>query len=296
MKKFLSIFTAIAILTSLTACSNSEGTPDSNNSQNVSQNSETSSDNNSENSEKTLEELIDSFEMDDFPAPDGEILKKADAVDVAAEGDLVRAVIYDHAYMRKVQPFFVNTFDDPNAFDWDNMEFKSMSEVLENVPEDLGWFKIKAGDVLDNGLKVKSASISLGQGMDGMVYGTSAEFEGELTLEGILYCYPEDDYNIAKGAVIFFPDAVKHPDFVVPYDDLDGEPNMMVMPDSRFAMLHSGEEIYIGLESELPNGISEMFAHEDTVKATVTLTDLNYRKTTAGVRMFATVKTAEPLA
>lgn len=304
MKKFLTTITAIAILvslSSLTACSNAEDAPTGNNSQNVSQNSgnsEISSDNNSENSEngfenseKSLKELIDSFEMDDFPAPDGEILKKADAADVVAEGTLVRAVTYDFAYMRKVQPVFVNTLDDPNAFDWDNMEFKPMPEI----PEDLGWFKIKAGDVLDNGLKVKSAKISLGMGMDGMVCNTSAEFEGELTLEGILYCYPEDDYNISKGNVIFFPNTAKHLDFVVPYDDLDSEPNMVCMPGSEFALLHSGKGIWFGSESELPNGISELFAHDNIVKASVTLTDLRYRKTTTGVRISANVKSAEPL-
>lgn len=300
MKKFLTIITAMALLASLTACSNVEGEPQSNSSQTVSQNSETSTDNNSENledpensgnSEKSLKELIDAFEMDDFPAPDGEILKKADAVGVEGSGDYVYAVTYDFAYMRKVQPVFVNTLDDPSAFDWDNMEFKSMPET----PEHLGWFKIKAGDVLDNGLTVKSASLSLGHGMDSLVYYTSAEFDGELTLEGVLYCYPEDDYNISKGDVIFFPNTAKHLDFVVPYDDLDSEPNMVCMPGSEFALLHSGKGIGFGSESELPNGISELFAHDNIVKASVILTDLRYRKTTTGVRISANVKSAEPL-
>lgn len=136
MKKILSIFTAVAILTLLTACSNADETLDNNGSGTILQNPETSSDNNSEDlessenpensgiSEKSLKEMIDAFEMDDLPAPDGEILKKADAVDAVMNGDLVCAVTYDFAYMRKVQPIFVNTLDDPSAFDWDNMEFK----------------------------------------------------------------------------------------------------------------------------------------------------------------------------
>ena len=316
MKKILTVITTIALLaslSSLTGCSNAEGTPTDSNSEPVSQTSETGPDNDFQssdiytgsglqdhenldipdiNSEEYIRAQIEAFDMDDFPAPDGEILKKADAVGIKGSDNYVYAVTYDFAYMRKVQPIFVSTLDDPNSFDWDTMEFKSEPEI----PEDLGWFKIKAGDVLDNGLTVKSAEISLGKGFDGMVYGTSAEFEGELTLEGVLYCYPEDGYNIDKGAVIFFPNAVKHPELVTPYDDYDFEPNYFCAPGSNFALLYSGREIWLGGESGLPDGISELFADTDAVKAKVTLTGLGYRRTTTGVKIFAEIKTAEPLA
>lgn len=291
MKKVLAFIAALTLAVFVTACGDKiRQENQSSDTEPGAQLTNSSDSTGTENPEKSLKELIDSFEMDDFPAPDGEILKKADAVGVEGDGERVFAVTYDFAYMRKVQPIFINTLDDPDAFDWDNMEFKSVPEI----PEDLGWFKIKAGDMLDNGLKVKSASISLGRGMDGMVYNTIAELEGELALEGIMYRYSKDDVYITPGDVIFYPDAVKHPNHVVLYD-YSLEPWQNCDPKSNFALMYSGKSIELGNESELPDSIIDLFGSENAVKVRITFTNPTYRMTPMGIMMFAETKTAEPL-
>lgn len=302
MKKFLSVITVLALLTSLTACSGRDGqnSNSTNGSQDSNQSTDQSSDQSMDQSDDQSSEpivqpvtdikaLIDEFEMDDFPAPDGTVLKKADATIFS---QLPLAVGYEFSYIRKVQPVFRNTIDEPNTFDWNEMKF---TPELPEAPEDLGYFKIKAGDVLDNGLTVKSAEIYFGNGMDGQLYSTKAEFDGELTLDGILYCWSEDDYNIAKGDVFFFPDCAKHPDFIAPYKELLIEPNSFCDINAGLAIAYSGNDIHLGNESEMPSDISELFRHKTAIKALVTLTDFRYSQTMTGVLLHAKITDAAEL-
>lgn len=307
MKKFLSLITTLAVLSSLTACTggnqsseqSSSQTSDQSTSQTIDESLSRSTDQSTESleqsgesfepSEDAVKAALDAFPMDDFPAPDGTVLKKADAT---LFSNLPIAVGYEFSYIRKVQPVFRNTIDEPDSFDWNEMQF---TPELPEASEDLGYFKIKAGDVLDNGLTVKSAEIYLGMGIDGQTYYTAAEFDGELTLDGILYCFPEDGYNIGKGDVYFFPDCAKHTDFIAPYEEFLIEPNLFCDMDDSLAIAYSGNNLYLGNESEMPSDVSELFRHKTSLKARITITDLGYYQTMAGVKSFAKiVSAAEP--
>lgn len=304
MKKFLAVIAALSVLTSLTACnagneqSGNSFNSDQSTDQNVGQSSDQSSSGSDETDSNTsdlaadIRAAIDAFDMDDFPAPDGTVLKKADATLVEGSGSFTHAVGYEFSYVRKVMPFFRSSIDEPNMIDWDTLEF---NPPLPEAPDDYGYFKIKAGDMLDNGLTVKSAEIYFGHGMDGTLWYNSAEFEGELTLDGVLYCFPEDDYNIDKGAVIFFPDTAKHSDLVTPYADLDRDPGVFRDSSLNFVVASSGNYFNIGNESEMPSDISELFRHKSFVKAKVTLKNISYRSTTSGVLSFADIVDAVEL-
>lgn len=299
MKKFLAVIAAISVLTSLTACDaeNEQSGNSFNSDQSTGQNVDQSSDQSSSSSDETdpvtdIRAAIDAFEMDDFPAPDGTVLKKADATLVEGSGSFTHAVGYEFSYVRKVIPFFRSSIDEPDMIDWDTLEF---TPALPEAPEVPGYFKIKAGDVLDNGLTVKSAEIYFGYGMDGILFFNKAEFEGELTLEGVLYCYPEDDYNIGKGDVIFFPNTEKHSDLIVLYSETDRRDIGTFWDNKHGLVIASGANINLNNESDLPSDISEMFRHEDFVKARVTLKNISYRMTTMGVLAFADIVDAVKL-
>lgn len=289
MKKILAVITAISVLTSLTACNaenDRNGDPLSGN-QSSDQSNDQSSDQSSSDPDPVIDirAVIDAFDMDDFPAPDGTVLKKADATLVEGSGSFTHAVGYEFSYARKVMPFFRSSIDEPDMINWDTLEF---TPALPEAPEVPGYFKIKAGDVLDNGLTVKSAKIYFGHGMDGILYRNEAEFEGELTLDGVLYCYPEDGYNIDKGDVIFFPNTAKHSDLITLYSEIDR--GLGTFWDNKHGLvIASGANINLNNESDLPSDISEMFRHEDFVKARVTLKDISYRMTTMGVLAFADI-------
>lgn len=75
------------------------------------------------------------------------------------------------------------------------------------------WFLAKPGDVLENGLVVKSAScgfekVGFPDGTEGVIQSVSeVTFENTLTLSGVLYCEPEDDLYVTNGNLFFFADS-----------------------------------------------------------------------------------------
>ena len=311
MKKILAAITSIALLaslSSLTACSNAEGEPQSNNSQNVSQNFETSTDNNSQNFEINSEnsktesrteqtpfelkstdegfaEKLALFNMADFTMPNGEVMKNEDAVLVHGYGDSAQYIGFDELYLYKTKPYFRNTIDEPGMINWDTME-------TANTPEDFTdneYFKVKAGDTLNNGLKVKSAEMWYGRLMTDDIY-VDISFEGELTLEGILYRTPEDEYGSMKGDLRFFPDTTKV-DFIAPYRIYDGKPGLFADNVNKLAVYCSSDIIRLGNETEAPSGVSEMFEDNGVfIKAKVTFTDLSFKSTAGGVIPQAVIK------
>lgn len=320
MKKILTSITAVALLaslSSLTACSNAEETPNSNNSKTVSQNSETNSDNASQNSENSdvnsdnpeinsepetesrteripfdlrtgdegFAEKLALFNMENFTLPNGGVMKNEDADLVHGYGDSAQYIGFDSLYLYKTKPYFRNTADEPDMINWETLEVKDEPEEFT----DLEYFKVTAGDVLDNGLKVKSAEMLYGRLMTDDIY-IDISFDGELTLEGILYRTPEDEYMSNKGDLRFFPDTTKA-DFIVPYRIYDGKPALFADNVNKLAVYYSSDIIRFGNETEAPSYVSDMFEDNGVfVKAKVTFTDLQFKSTAGGVIPAAVIK------
>lgn len=317
MKKILTVITTIALLASLaslTACSNAEGTPTGSGSGSVSQNPETNSsgsadpdnsddpDNGSEpgsiqtgwhrSDEPGFKEMIDIFTMDDIEVPDG-VLKKADADYLYGDSEYVICAGYDFSYLRKVMPYFRNTVDEPGMINWETMEVSNKPEA--GLAPSSDYFKIKAGDVLDNGLTVKTAKTAFGFAGDGLISDMKVELDGEITIEGILKCMPEDEYIIGKGELIFYPDSTKQSDILAPYTEHPFEPWTFADPEYKFAMVYNGEPFYLGLVDDAPGGVSDFFANDTYIKAKVTVSDILFKTGNGGIRGFATVKSVEKL-
>lgn len=123
-----------------------------------------------------------------------------------------RKVRFDNfTYLRWATPVFDNTLKTPDLINWDTYDMPKYDDVLtRNDPK---WFLVKPGDVLENGLVVKSASCGFEEVVnyfDGREYVVQTDseviFENKLTLNGVLYCSPEDDMYITDGDLFFFAD------------------------------------------------------------------------------------------
>ena len=128
-----------------------------------------------------------------------------------------RKVIFDDfTYLRWAAPFFDNTLKTPDLIDWDTYDMPKYDDIIKQ--KNPNWFLVKPGDVLENGLVVKSVYCSF----EDVNYfddekGTFIEtimqidsevfFENTLTLRGVLYCTPEDDLYITNGDLFFFADS-----------------------------------------------------------------------------------------
>ena len=319
MKKVLAFLAALTLVVSVTACGDQLGqenqssdtssdtqsanSPDQTGSENS--DSPDNSDNPNNDSEPELiqtgwhrsdepgfKEMIDIFTMDDIEAA-GEILKKADADYLYGDSEYVVCAGYDFSYLRKAKSHFRNTIDEPGMINWETLEVSDEPETSPVPASD--YFKIKAGDVLENGLTVKKAQTAFGYAGDGLISDMKVELEGEITLEGILKCMPEDQYIIGKGELIFYPDSLKHSDILAPFKEYSSDPWTYVDSEYKFAMVYSGEPLYLGLVDNAPAGVSDFFANDTYIKAKVTVSDIYYKTGNGGIRGFATIKNVEKL-
>lgn len=113
--------------------------------------------------------------------PDGSVLRKSQAASTPPN-DKFPVLEYDFGFLR-----YADSYSD--SADYDN-----------------AWFKVKAGDILDNGMTVKSANYLVAW-YDGETrfYSSEAELTGEVEAEGVLYCQEEDFGDFKAGDLYFYP-------------------------------------------------------------------------------------------
>ncbi len=216
--KLIILTTALTMSLCLTACAKSENSHESLQST-TSSSEDSSSDVSSENSmsassqSNSLSASENTSSEDNFPESFtgylGETLHGADAVE-----QLNGTVKFDNfTYLRWATPFFDNTLKTPDLINWDTFDMPKYGDLFSQEQTDPKWFAVKPGDELENGLVVKSARC----GFEKMKYfdGTEAViqtqsevvFENTLTLNGVLYCSPEEDMYIGNGELFFFADS-----------------------------------------------------------------------------------------
>lgn len=285
MKKSIAFLLLSALL--LTACDTTdENSSDINNSSDMnsssveSSSSSSASDSSSSKSESSSETESSSAEessspaenppeeLDEnsFKAPNGEVLNITD-------GELIEDDMYkfEHSYIRYTKPIFYNTVDDPDIINWDTMHF---SVDFDWSQEADGFFKVKAGDKLENGLTVKSADIYV---YHGDFCQSNIEFEGELTLEGIVYRVPEDVYGSYQDEIIFFVDPAKSTNFPAPIGESDNVGSWWIDEKSKLAFLGDYAEIRLGNYKEMADDFSGVVERGEFAKLKIKIKDLKYR-------------------
>lgn len=175
-------------------------------------------------------------------------------------------------YIRYQQPVFYNNIDDPNLIDWNTGD---LNKPIVDI-EDPGYFKVKAGDKLENGLTVKSAE-SLFTRDAGELTSNMVEFEGNLALEGILYCNSTGE----RGKLYFFADAAKSdPIPLIRTEELSSIPDRtcpFIGDTDKFAVNADGAGIELGLLNESPIDLSGIISPGGCVRAKITVSDLLQR-------------------
>ena len=298
MKKILAIIITLTALVNLTACGKTQAEDvnslsDSGSSATDSQRDPDSVQQSSDDGSSVGDDvrvLIDAFAVEEFTAPDGSILKRSDAVKAQGNEEMTFAVGYDFSFIRYAQPIWGSSVDNPDYIDWDTLE--TAGEPLE-FPADKKFFKVTAGDRLENGLTVKNAEYYYGYGLDGSTFFNAIEFDGDLTLEGILYYVPNDtEYVIEKGDVFFFADPTKCSTIPVPIMDL---PHLegWIDTDCKFAVDYDGKRIQAGKLDALPDSIADLLKEQNGVRVTAALRNIRMEQKMYGPVIFAEIVSAE---
>lgn len=202
------------------------------------------------------QKLIDEFPLDTFVGFDGNEVKKTDAVGaMQGEGGQITYLTYDFAYLRYAKPVWKNTLLNKNLMDWETFEF---DEEIEYHIADPNYFSVKVGDTLDNGLSVtKATTIFYPQFVETENGETSLEmhqsrssinFEGQLTLSGILHCFAGDsDYIDMDGDLHFYADPTNG-DVIVSSGESPLMDSIMTVADAetKFVLVYDGQRFTLG--------------------------------------------------
>lgn len=228
--------------------------------------------------------IIDEFEYDTLTGFDGEDVSKNDAVGaIKSDGGGTIYLTYDFAYLRYAKPIFKTTMDDPDVYNPETGEFDGVESITISDPD---YFKVKAGDVLENGLTVKDAETIIfpvnaidvnGNSKLTMCQNRSVvNYDGQLTLSGILHCQKGDDYMVAEGDLIFFPDPSDGKLFVPSRDVADNTMLLQIVdPENDFAVCMDGERIFLGnINAENAPDVSGIIGKGEYKRVTVTLDNL----------------------
>ena len=312
MKKFTALALLLAAALALSACEagdniqveNGGGTPSQSSGGNAPEenggdssednSNENGGDNSGENSddqpaENTPSEdvlaLIEQFEVDSFTGPDGVEVKLTEAT--SQLNDYI--LHFDFAYMRYAEPVYSDTIANPDLYDFENFAFT----VDENAQVEAKPFKVVKGQTLDNGLTVKEASYEVSS--DSLMYSdgfttTSVELEGEITLEGILFCFFEEEYGFDQDDVIFYPNPASGtvPMIYSPYLNTKNGVDLY----SEFAFVCDSDFLRLGSVNEI--GSSDWFKDGSYVRVKATLENLQLHNSDfMGVNCYATLKNVE---
>lgn len=212
---------------------------------------------------------VDNWE--DFIGADGQPV----TLDGAAVDEDGRVTL-DYCFVKLLPQIYDDTFKNPDLINWDTMEFAEFDGSY--TPEVK---RLKAGDALSNGLKVKEAyrTLSYEEVMDEMTCEIRHEwcdsfgwvaFDGELTLDGALYCVPEDDYMVFGGELYFFPDTTGGAQLPAQCGITPSEYRVWenVYPNAKLAV-RSGTIYYVGNIDKLD--LDGVIGRGEAAEVTVTL-------------------------
>lgn len=305
MKKYTITALLLALALTLSACGNNEaqnddgsGTPSNSNSENNSgdksdddsgdKSDDPAGDNSAENTgdpdfaegqAMSVQQVIDTFPKDSFIAPDGTEIMLTEATSQMLDYML----LFDFAYIRYGEPIYSDTVANPELYDFTEFEFT----VDENAEVDAKPFQVVKGQVLDNGMTVSNASLTLSP--EG-VRENIVDLDGEITLEGILFCFFEDEYGFDQDEMIFYPNP-KSATVPLIYDYFSRTLSGVDL-FSEFAFVCDGDIIRLGNVNE--EGNMDWFKDSSYIRVKVTLKDLKLSYNDMfGAKCFGTLKSME---
>lgn len=298
MKRIIALFTTLTALL-LTGCSGNSKSVSTNQSEptdsepvstNQSEPTDPKSEEYSSDENKNIElddetlALIQDFSLDSFVGFDGNTVEKSEAV--AAEKGLDDCVYltFDFAYMRYATPIWKNSAENPDLIDWNTLEYNDDTSIILNDPK---YFKVKQGDVLENGLTVESAKsvfYAINEcDEDGNISKEAVQLRneialsGELTLNGILHCVSGDsDYIDSDGDLLFFADTSDFSYIPVPSTSNSGMDIITKSADasSVFAIVCDGYRFYLGNINTVSTDLSGIIDSGDYLETEITLDNI----------------------
>lgn len=222
-------------------------------------------------------EAMGAYPAENVTFPDGSILPKTDAA--KTYGNAQEPYLeYNFAFLRYAKPVFQSTLDDPDCYDFDDYRFAEKIDVNITDPD---YFKVQKGDVLENGLTVKSAYYKVGWRDGKQVFVESnVILDGEITCEGILMCRLHDPSVPDSYDLVFYPDPTGDtPMMSFCSSKEDNRELLQEMVFDEIAFRLDGDAIFLDSAFEFvaeAEGFADIYGTGKGVKARLTLENITY--------------------
>lgn len=227
-----------------------------------------------------IKELIDNFPVESITMPDGTTVSKYEAV-TSSNTNNTYQLVFDFSFIRYAEGMLYTSIDDQALFDMEKNKFGG--DLVFDSPK---YVKIEAGDKLENGLVVKSAEHSVYPPMGseeypGILY-TNAEFEGRLTLSGVLYLYNGNNDFVGSpghGDLVFFVDPSQSDLLpMAAHNSVDtGRDRLRVYFDDEieFGAASDVPMIYLGNINDISVDLSDIIAAGECAKVKITVDNIS---------------------
>lgn len=226
-----------------------------------------------------------SFPDTELTMPDGSTVTKDDAV--AAYGNSGEPIIeFNFGFLRYCDPVFQSTTDDIESFDFETGSFKEPINIALSDPQ---YFKVQAGDVLENGMTVTTADTKL-IWKDGkaQLYQSSIQLDVDCVYEGAMFCEHKENYREGLYDVNFYPDTRGETPVLATYTpDYNVDAEKMVL--EKAALISSGGKFFItNIHGAVPGDYSIIVGGTRTVKVRAQVYGITYYVDDEGV--YSTMK------
>lgn len=247
----------------------------------------------SQSSESAVTEEPDDFTHEIVPTPDGSTADKTEAAQAYRNNFDRPALKFDFGFLRYASPVFQSSLDTPKSFNFNTMRFEAPYPREITDPE---FFRVKAGDRLKCGITVTKADwyVDYQSGCGIQVQSSLVKCEGEVTWEGILYRFSEDDYQIEKGDLAFYPDPLKNDGLLVICgknwkSEKTGKPKAdLIAPVWSDGALESGGGIInVGNYFDSEEMYDGIFGEANLARVKMTLKDLVFESDESGSKTYA---------
>jgi len=157
----------------------------------------------------------------------------------------------DFVYAAKSAGIFLTTVDDPDMFEYETDPNKpQIAWIKKDVPHKYKYERVYVGDKAA-GLTAKEAEYWLEvKGNNTDFCGSSMAYDGEATIDGYLFVFPEDGTYFTTGDMEFIPDARTFGDLPMING---GDPNHLPLQTYRFAPIWGADAEFCYTDIEYIN-------------------------------------------
>lgn len=225
---------------------------------------------------------VRSYPENEISLPDGSVVSKTEAVKTYTDNEMP-VLEFNFGFLRYAKPVFQNSIDDPDCYNEDTLKFNDPVDIVIDDPD---YFRVEAGDVLENGMTVESANYKVMWENDKQTFVESEVIiSGEVVYEGIIMCRQGEDYAEDVYDLIFYADPTGENPLPVFCSSGDGSEQIETWVGYDFALMTDCSPIFLtNTDSYIAEmeGYSEILSCDGGIKARLTLTKMIFTVNTIG--------------